>query len=246
MSISPEIRDRLIFALDVPDRAEAVRFVKLLDGLVGYFKVGLELFVREGPEVVRAVQEHTSAGIFLDLKLFDIPATVRGALRSASSLKVQMITIHTSGGIAMLETAREVAASGLQVLGVTLLTSHRPEDLAMLGFRDDIDLKRQVLERARLARDAGCVGAVCSGEEVEGVKRACGADFKVVVPGIRSAESVVEQDDQARIVTPAKAIELGADHIVVGRPIRDAKDPVSAARNILHEIAQAVAGPHSA
>ncbi len=232
--MSPQ--DRLIFALDVPDKKAAERYVQLLEGVVGCFKVGLELFISEGPDVVKMIQDQSTANIFLDLKLHDIPATVRGALRSAEKLGVQYITIHSTEGEAILETAQEVKGSGLEVLAVTVLTSTSVSSLASLGIREDIDAAALVLDRATRAQNSGCAGVVCSGEEAKLVKLKCGEGFKIVVPGIRPEWARVAGDDQNRIASPAQAIEDGADMIVVGRPIRDAEDPREAAQKIIAEI----------
>jgi orotidine-5'-phosphate decarboxylase len=227
-------KDRLIFALDVPDKSEAQRLVKLLQDSVGSFKVGLELFVREGPDILKLIKDYSSAEIFLDLKLHDIPATVRGALRSAAKLGVKYITIHSTEGEAILEASKEVKGSGIEVLAVTLLTSMGESQLQDLG--SNLKVGDIVLDRALRARQSGCAGIICSGEEIESVKQKCGDDFKVVVPGIRPEWSQIVSDDQKRITTPRKAIQAGADLIVVGRPIRDADDPEKAARKIVTEI----------
>ena len=209
----------------------------MLEGVVGCFKVGLELFIGEGPDVVKMIQDHSSASIFLDLKLHDIPTTVRGALRSAEKLGVRYITIHSTEGETILETADEVKGSGLEVLAVTVLTSTSvSSSLASLGIRDDINAAVLVLDRAVRAQNSGCAGVICSGEEAKQVRQKCGEGFKIVVPGIRPQWSDVAGDDQSRISTPVQAIEDGADLIVVGRPIRDAKDPREAAQKIIDEI----------
>ncbi len=182
------------------------------------------------------IQHHSSASIFLDLKLHDIPATVRGALRSAEKLGVRYITIHSTEGETILETAEEVKGSGLEVLAVTVLTSTSASSLASLGIRDDINAAALVLDRAIRAQNSGCAGVVCSGEEAKLVKQKCGTGFKVVVPGIRPQWACVAGDDQSRIATPAQAIQDGADLIVVGRPIRDAENPIEAAQKIIDEI----------
>lgn len=231
-------KDRLIFALDVPDKNEAQRLVKLLHTSVGCFKVGLELFVREGPDILKLIKDHSSAEIFLDLKLHDIPATVRGALRSAATLGVKYITLHATEGEAILETAKEV--EGLEVLAVTVLTSMGETQLHDLGFAQNLKVSDVVLDRALRARQSGCAGIICSGEEITQVKQKCGEEFKVVVPGIRPSWSQVVADDQNRIATPAKAIAAGADLIVVGRPIRDSADPLEAARKIVVEIEESI------
>ena len=229
-------QDRLIFALDVPGKKEAEHYAKMLEGVVGCFKIGLELFISEGPDIVKMIQDQSGANIFLDLKLHDIPATVRGALRSAEKLGVQYITIHSTEGEAILETAQEVKGSGLEVLAVTVLTSTSASSLASLGIREDINTAALVLDRATRAQNSGCAGVVCSGEEAKLVRSKCGGDFKIVVPGIRPEWACVSGDDQNRIATPSQAIEDGANMIVVGRPIRDAKDPREAAQKIIEEI----------
>ena len=226
----------MIFALDVPGKKEAKHYVKVLEGVVGCFKIGLELFISEGPDIVKMIQDQSAANIFLDLKLHDIPATVRGALRSAKKLGVQYITIHSTEGEEILETAQEVKGSGLEVLAVTVLTSSSASSLASLGIREDINAAALVLDRAIRAENSGCAGVVCSGEEAKLVKSKCGGDFKIVVPGIRPEWASVSGDDQNRIATPSQAIEDGADMIVVGRPIRDANDPREAAQKIIEEI----------
>ena len=233
-TMSPQ--NRLIFALDVPGKKEAKHYAKVLEGVVGCFKVGLELFISEGPDIVKMIQDQSAANIFLDLKLHDIPATVRGALRSAKKLGVQYITIHSTEGEEILETAQEVKGSGLEVLAVTVLTSTSASSLASLGIREDINAAALVLDRATRAQNSGCAGVVCSGEEAKLVKSKCGGDFKIVVPGIRPEWASVSGDDQNRIATPSQAIEDGADMIVVGRPIRDANDPREAAQKIIEEI----------
>ncbi|MDA8560381.1 orotidine-5'-phosphate decarboxylase [Nitrospinae bacterium] len=233
-TMSPQ--NRLIFALDVPGKKEAKHYVKVLEGVVGCFKIGLELFISEGPDIVKMIQDQSAANIFLDLKLHDIPATVRGALRSAKKLGVQYITIHSTEGEEILETVQEVKGSGLEVLAVTVLTSTSASSLASLGIREDINASALVLDRATRAQNSGCAGVVCSGEEAKLVKSKCGGDFKIVVPGIRPEWARVSGDDQNRIATPSQAIEDGADMIVVGRPIRDANDPREAAQKITEEI----------
>ena len=226
----------MIFALDVPGKKEAKHYAKVLEGVVGCFKIGLELFISEGPDIVKMIQDQSAANIFLDLKLHDIPATVRGALRSAKKLGVRYITIHSTEGEEILETAQEVKGSGLEVLAVTVLTSTSASSLASLGIREDINAAALVLDRATRAQNSGCAGVVCSGEEAKLVKSKCGGDFKIVVPGIRPEWAHVLGDDQNRIATPSQAIEDGADMIVVGRPIRDANDPREAAQKIIEEI----------
>ena len=229
-------QDRLVFALDVPDGKEAKRYVTMLEGVVGCFKVGLELFIREGPDVVKMIQDNSAANIFLDLKLHDIPATVRRALRSASKMGIKYITIHSTEGEEILETAQEVKGLGLEVLAVTLLTSTSASSLSNLWMSENIDPAALVLDRATRAQKSGCAGVVCSGEEAKVIKLKCAEGFKIVVPGIRPEWARVLGDDQNRIATPAQAIKDGADMIVVGRPIRDSEDPRAAAQRIIEEV----------
>jgi len=231
--------NRLIFALDVPNRKEAEKYVCLLGETVGWFKIGLELFIKEGPDVLEIVKQNSSASIFLDLKLHDIPATVSAALRSAAAHDVKLITVHGSDGKSILKTASEAKDLGLEVLAVTVLTSVSESELGDLGYKASLSLKQLVLDRASLAEESGCAGVVCSGEEVALIKKSCGKNFKAVVPGIRPVWADIKKDDQSRIVTPKAAISKGADLIVVGRPIRDAEEPGLAAQKIVEEIESA-------
>lgn len=230
-------KQRLIFPLDVPDRNEAERYVKLLRDSVGFFKVGLELFVSEGPDILKMISGLSGAKIFLDLKFHDIPATVRKAQESANRLGATFITVHCDEGLGILSAAVKGAAINTRVLAVTVLTSLGPEDLLAAGFSPEYadDLKKLVLKRAALAQKAGCPGVVCSGLEAAAVKEVF-PELVVVTPGIRPAWSVVPSDDQKRIVTPSQAILNGADYLVVGRPIRTAGDPKEAAERTVEEI----------
>lgn len=231
-------KDRLIFALDVKDMSEATDFAKSLNGIVGCFKVGLELFISQGPQVIKAIREHSDVDIFLDLKLHDIPATVKGAVGSAVNHGARYLTIHAGGGTDMMKAAIQGASgSQLKLLGVTVLTSMSPEDLAkQTGYRTSATLSQMVEARVELAKEAACHGIVCSGQEASRAKEIMGPYKLVVVPGIRPEWAKVKKDDQSRITTPAEAIQDGADMIVVGRPIRDAKDPKDAAQRIVDEI----------
>lgn len=237
-TLSP--KERIIFPLDVPDAKEALRLAALLKDHVGVFKIGLELFVACGPAVVASVREEApEAGIFLDMKFHDIPATVKGAVKSAANLGVDFVTVHTDGGRALLDAVVEGSGGKAKVLGVTVLTSLSGEDMAEAGidpkFANPADL---VLHRARLASISGCAGVVCSGHEANAVKREFDDALLVVTPGIRSSEDPA--GDQKRVVTPYEAILNGADYIVVGRPIRNAPDPVKAADRIADEVGQAL------
>ncbi len=227
-------QDRLIFALDVPGLEEARRYVEALAGRVGVFKVGLELFTAAGPEAAREVARR--APLFLDLKLYDIPETVRRAAREAAALGATFLTAHAESE-RMLSAAVE-GASGVKVLAVTLLTSASAAEV-----QEDWGLSPEelVIRRARLAERAGCAGVVCSPEETAAVKRVC-PGLLVVNPGVRPAWAA-GRGDQRRLSTPAEAIRAGADYLVVGRPIRDHASPLQAAALIVEEIAAALGGP---
>ena len=233
-------RDYIIFPLDVASEDDAKRLVELLADRVGMFKVGLELFVRCGPDIVSFIHSAGSAAVFLDLKLHDIPATVSRAMAGIAELHVKLTTVHCGESPRMLQAA--VAASGGQVgvLGITVLTSVSAADIAAPGFPDDLagDISRLVLRRAQMARTAGCAGVVCSGLEVRAIKEHIGRDFLAVTPGIRPAWVAGGADDQMRRATPAEALAAGADYLVIGRPIRDARDPRAAALEVAAEIAE--------
>jgi orotidine-5'-phosphate decarboxylase len=233
-----EAKDHIIFPLDVPDLEAAKPFISLLSSHVGMFKVGLELFIRSGPEVVRYIRSESGARIFLDLKLHDIPVTVKRAMQSVAELGVDLATVHCGESQAMLEAAMEGSGGKVNVLGVTVLTSVSAKDIESAGFQDSYvsNIADLVIKRAILAKASGLNGIVCSGLEVEKIKEVCGDDFLCVTPGIRPAFEVVKGDDQQRVCTPAQAITRGADYLVIGRPIRDAKDPKAAAMKIAEEI----------
>jgi orotidine-5'-phosphate decarboxylase len=232
-------RERLIFPLDVPNKTEAERLISLLKNDVGLFKVGLELFVAEGPAFLHFLVETARVEYFLDLKFHDIPATVRRSLAQVMA-GARLATVHVDTGRERLKPSPESRAKGLKLLGVTALTHLSPDDLEAMGLTREYarDLTKLVLLRAGIARAAGCDGVVCAGTEARAVKAACGPDFLVVCPGIRPAWAAVPGDDQRRVMTPYEAIEAGADYIVVGRPIRLAADPVDAARKVVAEIEQ--------
>ena len=230
-------KDRLIFPLDVPDAQEARRHVTLLGEHVGVFKIGLELFVSEGPPIVDSIADLTDAGIFLDLKFHDIPATVQQAIRGGSCLhRANFITVHCDPNL--LEAVTTEVPDHTKVLAVTVLTSLDSNQLAALGIRPELaaEIVKLVVQRARIAKKAGCAGIVCSGHEVQAVKEECGDDLLVVTPGIRPEWGDISKDDQRRIVTPYQAVKNGADYIVVGRPIRAATDPIEAAFMVVNEI----------
>lgn len=231
-------KDHIVFPLDVSDPEHARSLVHLLADEVGMFKVGLELFIRSGPELVRWIVQTGRAKVFLDLKLHDIPATVKRAMAQIADLGIYFATVHCGDSQAMLDAAVAGAAGKVNVLGVTVLTSVSSMDVAAAGYQTEYsrDLRQLVMKKAAMARDAGCSGVVCSGEEVQSIKATFGLPFQAVTPGIRLIDGTVTDDDQARIVTPAMAIQRGSDYLVIGRPIRDAADPRSAARRITAEI----------
>ncbi|HJL16167.1 MAG TPA: orotidine-5'-phosphate decarboxylase [Sandaracinaceae bacterium LLY-WYZ-13_1] len=228
-------RDRLIVALDVPSLEAARPLIAALGPEAGVLKVGLELFVAAGPAAVDAVHEAGGA-CFLDLKLHDIPATVAEATRAAVALGVRFLTVHASAGPAALAAAAQAAAgTGTQLLAVTALTSLDGAQLEALGLEPDPPTV--VTRLARLATDAGVTGFVCSPHETRLVRDVAGTAATVVTPGVRPAGTA--RGDQRRVATPAEAIRAGADRLVVGRPIREADDPVAAARAVTAEIASA-------
>jgi orotidine-5'-phosphate decarboxylase len=231
---SSGMRERLIVALDVSSAAEAQKLVSRIGDAAGIYKVGLQLFTAEGPGIVRDL---VSSGrrVFLDLKLHDIPTTVALAVKSAAELGAYMLTIHASGGSAMLRAATEAAVGRMNLLAVTVLTSLSDEDMQEIGVAGRVS--DQVLRMAALAQSAGCQGIVTSPREALMVRKALGEGFAIVTPGIRPAGA--EINDQQRIATPAQAIVNGASHIVVGRPITHAPDPAKAAQSIISEMEQA-------
>jgi orotidine-5'-phosphate decarboxylase len=228
------MRERLIVALDVSSAGEAQKLVARIGDAAGIYKIGLQLFTAEGPGVVRDL---VSSGrkIFLDLKLHDIPNTVAHAVKSAAELGVHMLTVHASGGAAMLRAAAEAAGGRLNILGVTVLTSLNDEDMQEIGVSGRV--ADQVVRMAALAKTAGCQGIVASPRESLQVRKSLGEGFAIVTPGVRPAGA--EVNDQQRIATPAQAISNGASHIVVGRPITHASDPAQAAQAIISEMEQA-------
>lgn len=240
-------KEFIVFPLDVPSMGEAKSLVETLGAHVGMFKIGLELFILQGPEVVKMVRDLSGAKIFLDLKLHDISATVYRAMARVADLGVDLVTVHTCSSKKMLEKAVEGGQGKVGVLGVTLLTDNDGETLAKGGFSDrfSADPAQLVMLRAGLAKDAGCAGVVCSGQEAASIKARFGRDFLAVTPGIRPDWSLTPGDDQKRITTPAQAIARGSDLLVIGRPIRDADDPAAAARKVIDEIDSVLENPAS-
>lgn len=232
-----QAKDYIIFPLDVASEKEARRYVELLADHVGLFKVGLELFTRSGPEIIRFINSTGSAGVFLDLKLHDIPATVSRAMEGIADLGVYFATVHCGETSRMLAAAVNGSRGDVRILGVTVLTSVSEQDIETAGYRSEFyqDLSTLVLKRARMAREAGCAGVVCSGLEAPVIKSKIGDDFTTVTPGIRPSWAG-KKDDQRRVTTPAQAVKNGSDYLVIGRPIRDADDPAEAAMRVADEI----------
>ncbi|UCG81065.1 MAG: orotidine-5'-phosphate decarboxylase [Desulfobacterales bacterium] len=212
------LNERIIFALDVSNTGEAKRWVETLEGHTRFFKVGLQLFLRGGFDIIEWIL-HRDLKVFMDLKFFDVPETVRLAMTALSDRGITFATVH--GNDAILRAAVE-AAKDVQILAVTVLTSLDEADMRDLGFKCSIpDL---VFSRARRALEIGCSGVISSGLEVPMLRKGLGNNFLVVVPGIRPVKNV---NDQKRTVDAGKAFENGADYIVVGRPIRDASNPAA-------------------
>jgi orotidine-5'-phosphate decarboxylase len=227
--------DRIFCAIDTAELAEAERLARALGGQVGGLKLGKEFFTAHGPEGVKRIAgAGAGARIFLDLKFHDIPNTVAGAVRAAAPLGCAMLTIHASGGAAMVRAAVEArgTARAPLILAVTVLTSLGETELAAVGQKGPI--ADQVLRLARMARDAGADGLVASPHEVRALREALGRDAVLVVPGVRPAWAGA--DDQKRVMGPGEAVAAGADYLVIGRPITRSPDPADAARRIAAEI----------
>ena len=226
------MKTNLIVALDVDTGDEALDLVSRIGDAVQWFKVGKQLFTREGPAVVERLK-NAGKKVFLDLKFHDIPNTVGQAVRSSAAAGADMTNVHALGGPAMLEAAAEAGRdSGILTIAVTVLTSMDGEQLAAVGLPADPE---QMVERlARLTQDCGLGGVVCSAREISIVRRACGDEFQMIVPGIRPAGGDV--GDQKRVMTPGEASAAGAQYIVVGRPITKAENPVAAAKGVLAEL----------
>ena len=233
--------DKILVALDVATRDEALRLADSLRGAVGGFKIGSRLFTAEGPAMVRTLIERGDR-VFLDLKFHDIPNTVATAVAAATELGVWMVNVHASGGTAMMQAARSAAQETAArrsvppplVIAVTVLTSMNQAALRDAGVV--IDLMDQVLRLAELAREAGLDGVVASPRETAAIRARCGEPFAIVTPGIRGGAASGAKDDQERTMTPADAVAAGASYLVVGRPIIAANDPVQAAAAIVSSL----------
>lgn len=239
-SKSLSARERLVLALDVDDLKSAEELVDKLKDYVGVFKIGSQLFTSEGIKIIEMVNQK-GGKVFLDLKFHDIPNTVKGAAESATKLGVYMFNVHASGSYEMMKAAADAARKtsmklGIKkplVLGVTVLTSINQEILEKeIGVNKTV--KEHVVHLAKLAKSAGLDGVVASPQEIREIRNACGNDFIILTPGIRPAGE--ELNDQKRVMTPKQALGQGADFLVVGRPIRNAQDPIKAAKDILKEM----------
>ena len=233
-------RERLVLALDVDNFKKAEQLVGKLSDYVGVFKIGSQLFTAGGAKVVNMINEK-GGKVFLDLKFHDIPNTVARAAEVATKLGVYIFNVHTSGGYEMMKAAAEASkkislALGVRkplILGVTLLTSINQEILEKeIGIKKR--LEEQVVHLAELAKAASLDGVVASSWEIKEIRKTCGEDFVILTPGIRPAGK--SSDDQKRVMTPREAVKLGSDFLVIGRPIRNAANPVEAAKEILREM----------
>lgn len=226
-----DARHRIIVALDVPDGEQALSLVRELRDAVGMFKVGLQLFVAEGPAIVRAIRDE-GAEVFVDLKLHDIPNTVARAVDSVAKLGATMLTLHLIGGPEMIRAALGAAPPELLLLGVTVLTSSSDDTLRVAGVSRTV--AEQVITLAEMGHAAGLRGFVASGQELAVIRSKFGNSVQLVIPGIRPAN--VATDDQARVMSPREAVALGADYLVIGRPITAAEEPLAAVAKIMAEI----------
>jgi len=226
-----EAADKIIVALDVPTKVAALDLVDQLREQISFFKIGLQLYTAEGPEIVRAVLS-TGAKVWLDLKLHDIPNTVGRAVESAGRLGVQMVTIHLSGGEKMIRAAIDGRRHNMSILGVTVLTSANEQTLRETGVSDKID--NHVLRLAKLGVTTGIDGVVASPHEIKMLRAEFTDQIKIVVPGIRPNWS--DAGDQKRVMTPREAFQNGADYLVIGRPIIAHLSPRDAVAKILDEL----------
>jgi orotidine-5'-phosphate decarboxylase len=230
-SSAARLGEKIIVALDVPGRREALKIATQLAPAISIFKIGLQLYTAEGPDIVRAIL-NTGVKVFLDLKLHDIPNTVARAVESAGRLGVQMLTIHLSGGPAMIEAAVAARDESLSILGVTVLTSIDQETLRATGVESEVS--DHVLRLAQLGARAGINGLVASPHEIQILRKNLGDRITLVVPGVRPSGS--DAADQKRIMTPQAALEAGADYLVIGRPITGDPNPAEAVKRILDEM----------
>ena len=236
-----QAKERIILALDVDDRSKALELVEQLKDYVGAFKVGMQLYNSLGPDIVRDIQDR-GGKVFVDLKFHDIPNTVAAAGRVMTRLQCYMFNVHAAGGKEMMERlvqdvekeAQQLRVQAPLLLAVTVLTSLSQQQLEEELFIKGMSIEELVVQWALMAQAAGMDGVVCSPREIRPIKQACGEKFKTITPGIRPVWAAAQ--DQKRITTPAQALELGTDYMVIGRPIRAAADPVEAAQKIIDEL----------
>lgn len=231
----------VIVALDTPSAPGALELVRRLGPASGFYKVGLELFTAEGPSVVRALKARDKR-VFLDLKLHDIPSTVAGAVRAARALSVDLLTVHASGGTAMLEAARDASEGEVRLVAATVLTSFDARELGGAWGKPVTSVSDEVSRLAAVATTSGLDGIVVAAPDAERIRSEVGAEFLLVVPGIRP--SGASHDDQRRVGTPAAAVKAGADYLVLGRAVTRSADPAAALAGVLAELASA--GAHRA
>ncbi|MDD2620049.1 MAG: orotidine-5'-phosphate decarboxylase [Syntrophomonadaceae bacterium] len=236
-----EAKDRIILALDVDTQEQALNLVKMLTPYVGAFKVGMQLYNSCGPSIVNRIND-LGGRVFVDLKLHDIPNTVAAAGRVLTRLNCFMFNVHAAGGREMMsrladEVSDEAARMGIEaplILAVTVLTSISQRELEEEMLISGMEIRELVVRWAVMARQSGISGVVCSPQEIGYIRSVCGPGFVIVTPGIRPSWS--EKDDQKRITTPRQALEMGADYMVIGRPITKADNPVEAAQKIIAEL----------
>jgi orotidine-5'-phosphate decarboxylase len=228
----------IIVALDGVSGREALDLVDRIGEVGSFYKVGLELFTRAGPAVVRDLRERGKR-VFLDLKLHDIPNTVADAVRAAAKLDIDLLTVHASGGPGMLTAARDASSERVKLVAVTLLTSLSPDEVDVVWGRDIRSIRDEVARLAELARDTGMDGVLASPLETSWLRRSVGTDFLVVTPGIRPAGK--DQEDQKWVATPAEAVAAGANYLVIGRPVTRAADPSATLGGLAAEVARATA-----
>jgi len=227
---------KVIVALDMASAEEALRMVETLGDPADFFKVGLELYTRAGPSVVSDLISREKR-VFLDLKLHDIPNTVAGAVRAASDLGVDLLTVHAAGGPAMLGSARDAVSGDLRLLAVTVLTSLSAADMETVWGRQIRSVPDEVARLTDLARASGMHGVVAAAAEVARIRAQVGDSLLLVVPGIRAAGT--DREDQKRVATPADAVRAGADYLVVGRAVTQAEEPAAALSAVLVEVEDA-------
>lgn len=232
--VTETTRPTPIIALDLPTSDKALSLVGELGDACRFYKIGNELFTSVGPEVVRQVRER-GAEVFLDLKLHDIPNTVAGGVRGAAAMGARLVTVHATGGLAMLRAAVDAGGAACGVLAVTVLTSLTAEDIARSWGRASVEVGDEVLRLAELAAEAGAHGIVCSGREAGAIRERFGDRLATLVPGVRAAGGAVQ--DQARVVTPAEAAAARATYVVIGRMVTAAADRVAAMTAVAAQLA---------